>query len=567
MSTCSIPPTPSIPMNHSPRRAVLGALSTAVLACATLPAHGAPDAGQLLQQIQTPLPAAQTQPAASLRITRPTAEAVPEGGPMVQVQGFVFEGVSVWPEATLQGLLAPAVGQSLSFADLQRLCARLTQHYRQAGYLLATAYLPAQQIADGRVRITVLEGRLGQVQHKATNLGGQALAPLQALTPGQVLHETGLTETLLALRELPGLQLQSTLRPGQTPGTADLLVDVQPGKALEGDVQLDNAGNYNTGEYRAIASLAFNNPLQIGDQLSLRALASDGQQRYLMAAYQLPVGVSGARVGASVSRMDYHLGKRFADLQASGQSHTSSLYLRQPLYRRLDVQVLALLQLDDKHLGDQVQSTSTETDTRIRVPSLSLQTVWQDDWLGTGASSQISLGLSRGQVRLDATSAALDAAGAQTQQGFRKWSLSGQRAQQLAAAWSLWLTGRAQTSGHNMPSAEKMGLGGAQGVRAYPEGEALGDRGWQGSAELRWQWQPQWTALAFVDAGQVQINAKPWDASANNRRRLAGAGLGAQWREGDWSASMALAWPLGHAAATAAPQRQPRLWLRAGWVF
>lgn len=487
---------------------------------------------------------------------------------MVQIQSFRLEGVSAVPEAQLQSLLAPALGQSLSFADLQRLCERLTQHYRQAGYLVATAYLPAQQISDGNVRITVLEGQLGQILLNAgTPVGGQALAPLQNLPTGVRLHESRLAETLLALRDLPGLQVQSTLRPGQTPGTADLLVDVQPGKAIEGDVQLDNAGNYNTGEYRAIASLTVNNPLQIGDQLSLRALSSDAHQRYLMAAYQLPVGTSGARLGGSLSSMDYQLGKRFAALQAGGQANTASLYWRQPLLRSLGTQVFALGQLDAKHLSDHVDSTSTSTDTRIWMPSLSLQALWQDDWLGTGASSQLSLGLAKGSVRMDATSEALDAAGARQSQGFQKWSLNGQRMQYLNSSWSLWLTGRVQTSQNNMPSAEKISLGGSQGVRAYPEGEALGDRGWQGTAELRWQLQPQWTALAFVDAGQVQINAKPWDASVNNRRRLAGAGLGAMWGEGLWNASLSLAWPLSSEAATNDPQRKPRLWLRAGRAF
>jgi hemolysin activation/secretion protein len=68
-------------------------------------------------------------------------------------------------------------------------------------------------------------------------------------------------------------------------------------------------------------------------------------------------------------------------------------------------------------------------------------------------------------------------------------------------------------------------------VRAYPEGEASGDRGWLGSAELGWQLLPGWQAVAFADAGVVQVNSHAWDAAADNRRRLAGAGLGGRWAE------------------------------------
>lgn len=555
------------PMTHHHWRPTLGAMSLALLAGASAPTQAAPDAGQLLQQLQ---PAPRVPPApdtAPLQITRPTAEPVPEGGPVVIVQGFRLEGVTALPESELQALLAPAIGQTASFAELQRLCARLTQHYQQAGYLMARAYLPTQQIADGQVRVALIEGRLGEIRLGANTLGGQALAPLQNLRPGAVLRESELVSTLLALRELPGVQLQSALRPGQTPGTADLLVEVQPGRSFSGDVQLDNAGNGSTGEYRAIASLALNNPLQLGDQLSLRALASDGRQHYLMAAYQLPVDAQAARVGVSISQMSYTLGHRFAALQASGQARTLSLYLKHALHRGLDRQVTALLQLDAKHLNDQIDSTGTRTDTRLLAPSISLQTAWQDAWAGLEASSQLSLGASMGRVSLDPTSEALDTVGAQQGRGFSKWSLSGQRAQGLGADWTLLLTGRAQTSPGNLPSSEKLGLGGAQAVRAYADGEALGDRGWQGSIELQWQVQPAWRLQAFVDAGEVQLNALPWDASVPNRRRLAGGGGGVQWHDGAWSASLAVAWPLGSGAGHSDPQRRPRAWATAGWAF
>ena len=44
---------------------------------------------------------------------------------------------------------------------------------------------------------------------------------------------------------------------------------------------------------------------------------------------------------------------------------------------------------------------------------------------------------------------------------------------------------RGQLAFDNLDSSEKMELGGAYGVRAYPEGEAFGDEGYIATAEAR----------------------------------------------------------------------------------
>ena len=54
-------------------------------------------------------------------------------------------------------------GRELSLADLDQAAARVTKFYRQSGYPVARAYVPAQEIKDGVVEIAVLEGRFGKL--------------------------------------------------------------------------------------------------------------------------------------------------------------------------------------------------------------------------------------------------------------------------------------------------------------------------------------------------------------------------------------------------------------------
>lgn len=63
----------------------------------------------------------------------------------------------------MQAALSDLIGQELGLSGLRKAAGRITEIYREQGYFLARAYLPAQDIADGVVRIAVLEGRFGAV--------------------------------------------------------------------------------------------------------------------------------------------------------------------------------------------------------------------------------------------------------------------------------------------------------------------------------------------------------------------------------------------------------------------
>jgi hypothetical protein len=65
----------------------------------------------------------------------------------------------------------------------------------------------------------------------------------------------------------------------------------------------------------------------------------------------------------------------------------------------------------------------------------------------------------------------------------------------------------------------KMSLGGSNGVRAYPAGEAAGDQGILARLELRKTLGVFGNSIVegalFADAGRVTVNKKPWDNSEN----------------------------------------------------
>jgi hemolysin activation/secretion protein len=524
-----------------------------------------PDAGQISQEPRAPIsPAAPADP--TLKVDKPTMGAVPEGGPTVKIGAIALQGNTAFSTPALQTLLADALGREQTFADLSRLAERITRHYRDAGYLVARAYLPAQQLKDGVLDIAVLEGRLGQVEvSNKSGLKPSALAALQQLPLNSPLLSNSLEQTLLTLADLPGTQIQTTLRPGQAIGASDLLVEVSATSRFEGSADLDNFGSLYTGEYRAGTSLYWNNPLDRGDQLSLRLQASNDHLHYERLAYQLPVGTHATRIGVAVSNMQYRLGKDFGALDATGSARIASAYLRQGLLRSVTANWYGQLQFDAKFMHDEVGSTKTTTRQSLHNLVLGLNGDWVDT-LGGGGNNALQADATVGRLSLDGASATLDAASARSVGNFLKLETALQRTQALGHGLSLAVSVHGQAADQNLPSVEKMSLGGSQGVRAYPQGEALGDSGWLASAELRWNVAPSWQLQAFGDAGGVKTNEQPWLAGINHRR-LAGAGLGASWATQGIAVTLAAAWATDRESPSPKPDRQPRIWAQVSHGF
>ena len=131
------------------------------------------------------------------------------------------------------------------------------------------------------------------------------------------------------------------------------------------------------------------------------------------------------------------------------------------------------------------------------------------------------------------------------------------RLQTLNERSRLYLSIRGQSSSRNLEVSEKFSLGGANGVRAYPQGEAYGDIGYIFTAELRRKFGEglnlpgEFQAIGFFDTGTDFLYKSPI-ASSDNRRTLTGLGVGLDWTDGeDLTVRASYAHKVGAGATTA----------------
>nr|WP_228395633.1 ShlB/FhaC/HecB family hemolysin secretion/activation protein [Burkholderia cepacia] len=524
-----------------------------------------PNAGTTMRDVETSRPALPQEAAPDLEIvpSESAAQPPPEAGPRIVVRAFEVGGNTVFDSATLQALVAGLAGDTLGFADLQRAAERITAYYRERGYVLARAYLPKQDIEDGVVRIEVAEGRYGkiEIQNHSRVVDAVLRQPLSALHSGDVVRGSSLERSLLLLDDLAGVGARGTLRPGDAPGTTDLVVDADRGPLASGSLEFDNFGVVSTGRYRVGGSVDVNAPLRLGDRLSLRGLVSDERQRYYRAAYQVPVGPASTRVGVAYSSLHYRVAGSFSDLEMSGRASVQTAYVAQPLVRARDLNLTAQVQYENKNLHDEYGAFELRNDKNVGLWTFGLSGNSQDGWLGGGRNG-FSVMFGVGRLRSSDVFAANELTKAIG--SFTKLNLNVQRIQALGGRFQVYAQIGAQLASRNLDASEKFSLGGPYGVRAYALGEGSGDQGWQASAELRYLVAPGWQVSTFVDAGRVQINRHPWKRERNTQHMQA-AGVGASWYGAKRQVTLTAALPLGRGGDS--PTRSPSVWVQAAQYF
>lgn len=82
-----------------------------------------------------------------------------------------IDGNSVYDSDSLSALWRDKLGKPITLADLYAIRDAITARYRNDGYVLSQAVVPAQRIRDGVVRLQVVEGYVDEVvvQGEATD--------------------------------------------------------------------------------------------------------------------------------------------------------------------------------------------------------------------------------------------------------------------------------------------------------------------------------------------------------------------------------------------------------------
>lgn len=480
-----------------------------------------------------PAPSIQTQPSTQLdrleREQRPQVQpSVPRlrqsqvAGDADQVPLFVLTAVEITgataiDAAALSDAYGPYIGLKLSQADLLALAAAVTERYRGAGYHLSRAIIPPQDLAGGRLRLQLVEGVIEEIIVNGTvtpDFGLEALlAPVAAERPSRL---STLERQLLLANDRPGLRVTDTALDeiGTATGRFRLTVTAQSWRVFSAS-GVDNTGSEAVGPWQASASLAFNSIVVAGDSLVIAGSMvpnASKEMRFGRVAYDMPVGVSGLRVGVSASRSEVWPGDTRRQFRTYSQAETYEARIAYAplLTQRHSLWLTAALGVSDvvekdmfgKSFSDRIGLASLTADYRLQATA--------DSATYVSATYRQGLGL----IDPTPTSANwLSRAGASPHFSLLNASLTHYHA--FGQNWSVKLAAAGQIASGPLLTSQQFYLGGLSYGRGFNGGWISGDDAIAGSAELRYDYTQGLTFMkgiqlyGFMEGGAARTQLQP----------------------------------------------------------
>ena len=534
---------------------------TCLLGTAAATAFAAPSLSQPGQDIKGQMPAPQAQ-----------VEKAAEPAPQASEVKFKLTGVELDASelkvdaAALEAILAPCVGRETTLTELNAALARVTAYCRSHGYPASAAYLPAQDSKDGKVTVKVIPGRYGEIKldNHSRLKDKVARQLLRGLQPGSIIRSSKLETALYSISDVSGTRAVGVLAPGKAFGTSDVTVRIEDGKPTNTVLYAENYGAKSSGRYRYGLQHTLYDVGGTGGRLGLGTLISNSHMHNYYVNYEMPVGRGGSTLGLGVSQMDYKLGGAMRDWGANGKADTLSLFGSYPFYHLHDAALKLNYGLDYRRLEDDIDKYQGYADSKKHAASAHVGIEGARQLPKTSLSYDATL--TAGHLTLGSEFARDRDEMAHTAGTYTKLSVDGTAVRSLGHRADVLVKASGQIASRNLDGSEQMYLGGANAVRAYPQGEGSGDVGLLGTAEMRLYTDvPGLVLSTYFDAGHVRLSHDGSDGSET----LKGWGLAASYtRPGDWFARLDYARRIGDSKYLSEDAKSKgRVWFLLGKIW
>ena len=490
--------------------------------------------------------------------------------PLFVLQSVTVVGATAFNSDAFVQSYRAFLGTRVSERDLSHIVQRITKRYRQDGYALSRAVLLPQDIHNGHVRITVLEGRVEDIVIKGDQAGRFGLQrQLEPIRTQRPLKLSALERQLLIVSDTPGVRIVDVNIEEVAPATGQfrLLVQVETWHVWAA-YDLDNHGSPEIGPLQAFIGTAFNSFGPGGETVAVNLATIPDASRELRfggIVLDAPVGSEGARVAALASYSDISPDdeRRAVDGRIRTDHYAISGTIAPLRTRESSLWLTGLVGLRN---ADETSSVETVYRDRIRYAGLTAAYQRND----RDASSYVSIGLRQGLDILGASDEGdllLSRTNASAE--FTKAYLTFTRLHRFSDHWSVLFAGAAQAASGPLFGSEAFYLGGPFSGRAFRGDDVSGDAGLSGLAELRYDQSLEGNLFkssqlyVFVDGGAV------WDHGTGygDRSTLSsfGAGLRLALRD-DLTAGVEVAVPMGDYSASSS-DGGPRLFFTISQSF
>jgi len=331
-----------------------------------------------------PPPAEESEP---ITRERPEPPVAGDSEPVVvRFQGARFEGArSVSPER-LEGAWRDQVGRELTLTELRAIARRAEEIYADAGYPFVAVVVPPQEIRDGVVQFTVVEGRITDLtvlsnDPVARRQTSAAFEPLLEVAP---LSAEDLERQYELARTTPGLSMAGALRRGSQPGGMDLVLQARR-RPFRSYANINNLFSDPVGPWGALLGVDIYGASLYGDTTSIQLYSTLDweEQQVLRLIHSRRINRFGTTIGASVLIADSNPQGVVAPLDLATDVFAARLDWSHPIISRLWGGVFISGAFDWSDQETKVFGQIALTEDRTRIASLRLTGRWRNRWLVT----------------------------------------------------------------------------------------------------------------------------------------------------------------------------------------
>lgn len=510
-----------------------------------------PTTGDILRQVEQPKVPEIPKSLPSVEAGEYKAPLSAKDDVVTFVKLFKFSGNTAFSSETLSELVKPYEGKELGINGLKEVASVITKYYRDHGYFVARAYIPAQAMENGIVEIAIIEGTYGTFELINSSLveTPEVQGFMDYLKVGELVSTMSLERQMLLINDLSGAQVANAeVYPGAAVGTSDFRITVSPTPKYTGYAIADNYGSRYTGENRLSVGGYINSLTGIGDTLTLSGLISNtADLKNIRLGYDRPLGYNGLKGGLSASTTKYILSE-INNYEGFGQTYSYNAYVAYPIIKSRAYTQSVQLDYDHKNMKDSSGIPGSVSEGQKSIDALTLKGVDKRNTLiaNLPGSLNTSLGYTLGHLGLEnANAQSTDAAGLHSGGNYTKLTLNAIQSQYLVEDTTLQTTLKVQKSfGHNLDSSEDLSVTGSNGVRAYEDSELSGDQGYALSFDLIYNLpkvgQITHNTSIFLDHARIWKNTTTFNTEDNIRNLNAlGVGYSLNFQNFDLKASIA----------------------------
>lgn len=485
------------------------------------------------------------------------------------IKDFTFKNNITVSSDELKQSLKTFANKELSYSQIQEVLAVITKVYRDKGFFVARAYLEKQDLLKNNsiLNITIIEGKYSEIKLNNNSLVNNDTLQniLDNVKSNDIINVEDIQRALLLINDRAGVKVtSSSLEAGKEAGSSNFVVDTIATPKVNGYIVADNYGSRFTG-YNRIQALANVNSLSsVGDKLTISGLISNGADlKNGKLAYELPLMSNGLKADFAYSRTNYSLVKEYKALDADGNSNIYEVGVSYPIVLKTDETLWTEIKYYHKDFNDYMSNSKYEDKTiNSFVASLDYE---RNYFLGNFPSRLI--------LNVNLTTGHLSNTSNEDDGNYNKIDtyLSNEIAFSEIISLNSTLSAQKALGHKNLDGSEDLSLGGAYGVRLYPDSEQSGENGYVLNLELLSKL-PSISSYShkiglFYDIGDVyqEINRD----TTFERKRLKDIGLGYYANYEDFFARVQMAWSANSSQITSenSSHNNSKLLFQAGWIF